>query len=321
MVAPVNTVTTLANPGQREDLEDDIYLIAAEETPFTRNIGKTKVTARGHEWQIRDLRSPDGDNARLEGSDTGTLAAPNLTDRVGNYCQIYWESGGVSATTEAVDLAGRDSEFEEQKLIKGKEMARDIEASIIGNRASQNETSAPQPRHTAGALAWLESNTNRGAGGADGGWDTGFLVEAATNGDTRAFSEAQVKDVLATAFSNGARMTQGYMGPTHKQQFSAFAGIADIRVNAPARSGQATIVAAADVYRSDFGDITLIPHAYALTRDSLFIDPEYWAVGTLRPVQSKDLAVTGDNMRFELTAEKCLVARNEKGGSVVADLA
>jgi hypothetical protein len=34
---------------------------------------------------------------------------------------------------------------------------------------------------------------------------------------------------MATAFSNGGKPTQAYMGPTHKQQFSAFTGIADIR--------------------------------------------------------------------------------------------
>src|SRR5690606_6044171 len=124
----------------------------------------------------------------------------------------------------------------------------------------------------------------------------------------------------ATAFTNGARLKMAFMGATHKQQFSAFAGIADIRVNAPAR-GQATILAAADVYRSDFGDVQIVPHAYGLTRDALFIDPDYWSKGTLRRMSSYALAKTGDNERFQMIEENCLICENELGGAVISDLA
>lgn len=318
MAAPTNTVTTLDNPGQREDLEDIIYRITPEETPFLSAIDTKKAKARMHEWQTRTLAAPDPTNARLEGDDVGTLDAPNLTTRRGILCQIWDKSGGVSGTTEVVDKAGRDSELAEQKMLKGIEIRRDIEARFIGNYAS-NDESGSTPRRTAGALAWITTNANRGSGGSDGGWSSGGLVTAATNGTQRTFTETLVKDVMATAFSNGAKLKQAFMGPTHKQQFSAFAGIADIRVNAPAR-GQATIVAAADVYRSDFGDIAITPHAYGLTRDSLFIDPDYWAKGTLRRMSSYALAKTGDNERFQMIEENCLICENELAGAVIADL-
>jgi hypothetical protein len=77
------------------------------------------------------------------------------------------------------------------------------------------------------------------------------------------------------------------MGATHKQQFSAFTGIADIRVDAGKTSATTRIVGAADVYVSDFGSITFIPHAYGLTRDCLIIDPEMWAVATLDGMQDR----------------------------------
>jgi hypothetical protein len=64
----------------------------------------------------------------------------------------------------------------------------------------------------------------------------------------------------------------------------------------------ATIYGAADVYVSDFGAITLIPHPYGLTRDCLIIDPKMWAVATLDGVKSKELAKTGDNDQFLITA-------------------
>jgi len=316
MAAPSNTTTTLVSIGNREDLENVIYRVVAEETPFVSNIGKDKATATYHEWQTETLRAPAA-NAALEGDDVSTLNAPNLTTRVGNRCQIFTESGGVSMTQEEVNKAGRDSELARQKLLKGKEVARDIELRFIGNNAS-NVESGSTPRRSAGALAWLTSNVSRGAGGSSGGF-AGGTVSAATNGTQRSFTEALVKSVLATAFSNGARLSQAYMGPTHKQQFSAFTGIADIRADVSGKR-QATIYGAADVYVSDFGDLTLIPHPYGLTRDCLIIDPDMFAVGTLRPMKTTPLAKSGDNERFLMTAEKTLICRNERGAAVVADL-
>ncbi len=317
MTAPTNTATTLVSKGNREDLEDVIYRVAAEETPFTQNIGTTKATAIKHEWQVEALASPDPTNAALEGDDVASLDAPNLTVRVGNVCQIFTKKGGVSRTQEVVDKAGRDSELERQKVLKGIELRRDMEARFIGNFAS-NDESGGTPRRSGGALAWLSTNVSRGAGGASGGFSAG-QVAAATNGTQRAFTEALVKAVLNTAYANGGRPSQAYMGPTHKQQFSAFTGIASIRKDAPA-SKPAVIIGAADVYVSDFGNITLIPHAYGLTRDCLLIDPEKMAVGALDGVRSKPLAASGDSEKFLLTAEKTLVCRNEKAHAVIADL-
>ena len=317
MAAPTNTVTTVNNIGIREDLENDIYRVAPEKTPFTSNIGKTKATSTFHEWQTEDLAAVDASNFQLEGDDVGTLDSPNLTTRVANYCQIFRKSGGVAGTQEAVSLAGRADEMDRQKMLQGMALKRDVEARMIGNFAS-NAQSGGTPRKVAGALAWITSNDSRGAGGSDGGYSSG-TVTAATNGTQRTFTEVLVKAMLATAFGNGAMFSQAYMGGTHKQQFSAFTGIADIRSDVSGK-GQATIYGAADVYVSDFGAITLIPHPYGLTRDALFIDPSMVAVGTLRPVASKVLASAGDNEKFLLVTEKTLVVRNQKGLGVVADL-
>jgi hypothetical protein len=318
MAAPTNTLTgETPNVGAREDLEDVIYRVAPEDTLFTSNIGKSKAKAVVHEWQTETLATPSATNAQLEGDDVGTLDAPNLTTRLKNICQIFRKTGGVSDTQEVVDLAGRADEMDRQKVLKGIELRRDVEARFIGNFASVEEDGATT-RKSAGALAWLTSNDSRGAGGSDGGYSAG-IVAAATNGTQRTFTEALVKTVLATAFGNGGKPSQAYMSGTHKQQFSAFTGIADIRTNVSG-SSQATIYGAADVYVSDFGAITLIPVPYGLTRDCLLIDPKMWSVATLRGVQAKMLAKSGDNERFLMTAEKSLTCKNEKASAVIADL-
>ena len=317
MSAPSNTVTTLTNVGDREDLEDVIYRVAPEETPFIPNIGKTSATAVFHEWQTETLATPVSTNAQLEGDDISSFDAPNLTTRVGNYNQIARKSFVVSRTAEIVDKAGRKSEVNRQKVLKGIELRRDIEMRVIGNYGS-NAESGSTTRKTAGALAWLQSNTSKGAGGADGGFSTG-VVSAATNGTQRTFTETLVKAVLSSAFSNGARPKQAYMGPTQKQEFSAFTGIADIRAEATGAK-MATIYGAADVYVSDFGNLALIPHPYGLTRDVLLADPEYFALGVLDGVKSKQLSDTGDSTKFMLTQESCLVCRNEKAHAVIRDV-
>jgi hypothetical protein len=318
MTAPTNTITSVTpNVGMREDLENVIYRVAPEETPFTTAIGTVKATNINHEWQTETLAAPNAANAKLEGDDVSTLDAANLTTRVGNYCQILEKSGGVSRTQQKVDLAGRADELDRQKILKGKEIKRDFEMRAIGNYASNAESGATT-RKLGGALAWLTSNVSRGAGGSSGGFSAG-VVAAATNGTQRTPTESLVKGALATGFSNGARPTLGFMGGVDKQAFSTFTGIADIRVDAKAGK-QATIIGAADVYTGDFSNITLIPHPYALTRDMLFIDPDFWAVATLDGISTVPLAKTGDSDKFMMTMEKSLVSRNEKGSVVVADL-
>jgi len=316
MAAPANLVTTLNTVGQREDLEDVIYRVAPEKTPFISSIGKVKVKARYHEWQVEDLATPNPENAKLEG-DEATLEAGNQPQRVGNYCQIFSKTVGVSRTDDVVDLAGRDKESTRQTVIKGIEIRRDMEAAFLQNRASQNESGA-NPRKAAGALAWLTTNVSRGAGGANGGFSAG-IVAAATNGTQRTFTEALFKTVMALSFTNGASPSIAMVGATTKQQFSAFTGIASIRADVKGRN-QATIISGADYYVSDFGTVAIVPHPYALSRDCFVYDPDYWAVGTLDGFQKSELAKTGDSTKWLMTHEATLVAKNQKSSGVVADL-
>lgn len=317
MAAPTNTATTLTTIGIREDLENVIYRVAPEEVPFTANIGTAKATNTKHDWQTEGLANANANNAQLEGDDISTLDSPNNTTRLENYCQIFRKTGGVSATQDAVITAGRDDEMDRQKVLKGIELKRDIEARAIGNYAS-NAESGGTARGTAGALAWGVTNTSVGSGGSNGGY-SGGVVSAATNGTQRNFTESLVKSGMASAFSSGGKPTQAYMGGTQKQEWSSFTGIAEIRTDAPGKK-MATIIGAADVYVSDFGTITLIPHPYGLTRDVLIIDPTMWGIATLRGMQAAPLAKTGDSERFIITKECAVVARNEKSSVFIRDL-
>jgi hypothetical protein len=322
MSAPSNTTTTLVSIGNREDLENVIYRTDPSQTPFINNIGTSKAKAIFHEWQTEALATPSATaSTALEGDDT-TNTSPNLTTRVGNYCQINKKGYGVSGTQEVVDKAGRASEITRQRTLKGLEIKRDLELRVTGNFASLVESGATT-RKTAGIQAWLTSNVSRGSGGSSGGFSAG-IVAAATDGTQRTFTEDLVKTVMASCYTNGGKPNQIYMGPTHKQQFSAFTGIAEIRKDAPGAK-MATIIAAVDVYVSDFGNLAAVAHPYGpgvvtSQRSAIVVDPDMAAIGTLRGWMDEELSKTGDSEKRQVLAEKCLVIRNEKAHGVIADL-
>jgi hypothetical protein len=320
MTAPTNTVLTTTLVGQREDLEDVIYRVSPEETPFSTAIGKRDVSARYVEWQTEVLATPVSTNAQLEGDDYAAEAGNNPT-RVGNFCQISAKAFTISRTADVVDKAGRDTETARHKAIRGLELRRDIEARAIANVASNNE-SGSTPRRSAGALAWVTTNDSRGATGSDGGF-SGGTVSAATNGTQRALSEALVRTVVANLFnSRGGSTSRGYqamMSIAQKQIWSQFTGVAGIRANVSGNS-MATITSAADTYVSDAGVITLIPHPYFSARDVLVFDPDMWAMGTLDGMKTKMLGSTGDAEKYLITKEWTLISRNERASAVIADL-
>jgi hypothetical protein len=316
MAAPVNLTTTLVSVGNREDLSDTIDRVAAEETPLYSAISRTKAADRYHEWLTVGLAT-QAVNAQLEGDSIGDLDAPNLTSRVGNFCQISRKTGGVSRTQEIVDKAGRKSELNRQKILKGLEMRRDIELSLCSKSASRAEAGA-DARLSAGILSWITTNVSRGNGGSGAGFGAG-IVAAPVNGTLRDFSESQVKSVRATAFNNGARATMAFMGMSLKQKFSAFTGIADIRADVKG-ARQATIIAGAEIYVDDVGQLALVPHPYAFSRDCLLLTPDKAAVAMLDGYKTTELAKVGDSERFLMTGEFALECKNQLAHGVVADV-
>lgn len=315
MSAVSGTATTLTTIGIREDLEDTIYRVAPSKTPFTNNVSNGgKATNTYHEWQTETLAAAAA-NAQLEGDDSPSFAtSENKTTRVGNYCQIFRKVGIVSGTDEVVKKAGRASEINRQKVLKGIELRTDMELAWLNNVAS-NQESGGTARHSGGIRSWLTSNTSLGSGGSTTGF-SGGVTTAATPGTTRTLTESLLKSVRATAFGNGATPSQAYMGASTKQTMSGFTGIASIRVDAKPTE-QATIVGAADVYIDDFGKITFIPHQYGVSAAVLLVDPDMVGVATLRGMFTDTLAQTGDAEKFQIIAEKTLVMRNEKAHAMI----
>lgn len=318
MAILTNDFQTYQNVGIREDLSDVIYRVAPEETPFINNIGSASASSTFHEWQNESLASLNLSNASIEG-DTITADAANVPIRVGNRTQISKKTASVSGTNDAVNKAGRGTEMARQIMLKGMELARDQEGIMLQNQASAAGATATA-RTLGGMESWLTSNTSRGVGGSSGGF-SGGTVAAPTDGTQRAFTETLLKAAQLSAFNNGARPTQLYMGGAQKQVFSGFAGIAVNRIDNSPTTGQLTINGAAEIYQGDFGRLTAIPHPYGMrNRTVLGIDPNRVRVATLRPMNNYQLGKQADSNERGMLVEYTLQCDNEKAHFVIADL-
>ena len=304
--------------GAREDLSDVIYNISPTDTPIMSSIGKTKATGVYHEWQTDSLAASTTANALVEGADA-TSATLSPTSRIGNYTQIVGKTVQVSGTLEAVDKAGRKSEKAYQLAKASAEIKRDIETIITANQGQAVGTSNSTARKMGSLLSYIKTNTSKNGTSVTGVDPTTVGVSTRTDGTTRTFTETILKDVIAKVFVSGGTPSVLFVSPAQKQVVSGFTGLAAQRYQVPT-SGQATILAGADLYQSDFGVLSIVPDRFMRTRDALILDPEYAALAYLRPFQTNELARVGDAEKTQILAEFTLEVRNEAAHGGVFDL-
>jgi hypothetical protein len=311
------TYQTYTSIGNREDLSDVIYSISPTDTPIMSSIGKTKATAVYHEWQTDSLAANTTANALVEGATASDITV-SPTTRLGNYTQIVGKTVMVSGTLEAVDKAGRKSEKAYQLAKVSSEIKRDMETIITANQG-QSAGNASTARTLGALLSYIKSNTSKNGTATTGVDPVTVGVSTRTDGTTRTFTEAMLKTVIASVFSAGGTPSALFVSPTQKQVVSGFTGLAAQRYQVPT-TGQATILAGADLYQSDFGVLSIVPDRFMRSRDALVLDPEYAALAFLRPFQTNELARVGDAEKTQILAEFTLEVRNEAAHGGVFDL-
>lgn len=315
MAVPSDTTQTYGVVGRREDLTDVIHDVTPTETPFMSAIGKGVAKNTYHEWQTDALAAASGTNAVVEG-DNPANDAITATVRLGNYTQLSDKVIQVSSSQRESVNAGRGDELSYQLMKRSKELKRDIETRLTGNYASV-AGNASTARECAGFEAWIQTNDSRGATGANTAF-SGGIQAAATDGTQRIFTETLLKDVLQLCWENGGDPSMIMVGAFNKKALSSFAGIADqIRDTG---SKRATIVGAADVYVSDFGQLDIIANRFSRSRSALVVDPSMWKLAYYQRYKTEDLAKTGHSDRKMLSVEFTLESSNEKASGCVADL-
>ena len=315
MAIVANTFTSFDAKGIRESLSDIISSIAPEEVPLQSNIGSKNVSNTYFEWQTDSLNAVDK-TANIDGDDVGSFDSTSATTRVGNYTHILRRTLIVADNLAAQDLAGRNDELSYQLAKRGKEIRRDLEAVLTDNNA-QVAGNSSTARETGGIGAWIATNDVFNT--SDGASPTGNGTNARTDGTQQAFTEAMLKTAMQNAYTAGGEPSILMVGPHNKTVVSGFAGIAAQRYMAP-DNAPTTIIGTADVYMSDFGTLNVVTNRFSRDRDALFLDPEYAAVATLRPIQQVELAKTGDAEKRMIIVEAGLEILNEAAHAGVFDL-
>ena len=309
-----NTFTSFDSVGIREELSNVINNISPEEVPLQSNIGSKNVSNTYFEWQSDSLSAVQT-TAVVDGDDVASFDATSSTTRLGNYTQILRRTVIVADNLGAQNAAGRNDEFAFQIAKRGRELKRDLEATLCLNNAKVAGNSSTA-RETAGLGAWIATNDVFGVGGAS---PTGDGSDARTDGTQADFTETMLKSAMQAAYTAGGQPTLLMVGPFNKTQVSGFAGIAQQRYQAPSNA-PTTIIGAADVYLSDFGTLQVVPNRFQRERDAFLLDPEYAAVAYLRPIQKVDLAKTGDASKAMLLVEAGLEVGTEGAHAGIFDL-
>lgn len=316
---PANTLITPSVVKVKEDVIDQIYNFNPGDAPLMSLIERTSVHNVYTEWQRDSYRTPDPDNAAIEGADA-TYAAQVEPTLLNNRTQIFEDTVSVSNTAEKVKKYGRASEAKRLNMKKMIELKRDQEAAYISHGATVTGTSGVAAE-TRGLYGFI-TNDSFGAGGASPDPTTNT---APTNGTDRAIDETMLKAGLQSAYENGGDASIVLCSPSKKVAISAFTGNVQ-RTNEVGTKKAAVLNAAYDFYRSDFGVTKVIPNrvmaaAVEGLNDTVYIlDADKLANGVLRGFESEQLATVGDAKNWQVRSETMLIVRDEKPLYAIRDL-
>ena len=315
MAQPSNTFDRYDVKGIREDLENVIYDISPEETPFYSSLKKVKASNTYHEWQTDSLRSSAA-NAHIEGDDT-VGEARTATTRLGNYTQIFKNAVIIPDTDEGLDKAGRAAEMAYQVLKIAKEQKLDIEKALFDNNKYE-VGSASAARELAGCGAYVKTNVAN-IGGSGGANPTGSVPgnTARTDGTATVFSQADFDTVMQGIWEAGGNPDTVYLSAFQMNKALDFTGYNNQRSHIEATSK--TVVKAVDIYVTPWGTVEFTPSRENRGRDVWIMDSDMWACGVLRPTKNTELAKTGDSTKRQVLTELTLISKNEAASGLVAD--
>ena len=321
-----STYSVGSGGGNREDLEDTIHELFADENYLQTNLDTVTASATLHEWLGDELVAPNT-NIAIEGDDT-TFATLENPARYNNYLQILDKEFIVSETQEVVNKAGRRSEVGRQGVKKMRELANDMEWTVARNQPG-TAGAAGTGRSMASMESWIGATTASSSAATKVVLATstassttppiasGVPGVAPTDGTTTAALTNTAFDLaLESNYNNGSTTDSVLVSATAKNYINGFTGVATRQIDV-ARGAQASITGAADLYVSNFGVHRIVLHRHVRASVALCIDTSLWAIANLRGWMMTPLAKTGDATKRLMNGEKTLVCRNPNGNSKV----
>ena len=313
-----------------EKVINQLFNIDPTEVIFTSMIEQDTQASSKHEFLEEVLNAPDKDNARIDGADNADDST-NQGTRKFSWCQLTGRGIILGSQAESSDGFGNITKFSRQLRNRTNETRRDREASYLSENASVQPVEATTAGKSAGFFAWVETNTNFGATGADGGFNSGTgVVDAPTAGTTRALSEADIAGVHESAFTAGGNIDCFQMIPALKQKWTDYMFTSSARIGAiytPTQAGGdgATAIGSIQLYESNWGPVEVkanrIMQAEAADRTNLaLVDSSMWVNSVQFDVRAERLAKTGHANKWLVESSWTLLALNEKSSAAVRDV-
>lgn len=315
----------------REDAMEKIWDISGVPLPFTDRVGSGSVTNPRFSWTIDKLAAPVVTGQVVDGADT-TTGPGTLTTRVNNFCEERVKSLGISTRSEVVNSIGNVGSMAYQTMQRLRELKRDVEATCLSNNASRADDGNTNAGRTGALDAWLVTNTSNGAStGANGGFSTTTgLVTGYTAGTKRALNETIFKDLLQAVYLQGGDAMVVMSRPQvirkfSEYQFSSGARVATMTKDNEGAAGPGTVLAAVNVYISDWGTVEIVPNRLQLDVAAgyctLFIlDMALLEISYLQNYKVQPLAKTGLSERAQMVVDFGLRVGNEAGLAAYRDI-
>jgi hypothetical protein len=322
MPAPTNLYASYNLRGAKEGVDDKIYNLSPDKTPFLSSLQSEKTEVRQPEWQEDSYAAPNKDNALIEGDEfAGEARTPTFMMR--NHVQTFSKQIVTSGVANAIAKYGRGSEQDLQTEKAAIELRMDIEAAMLSNNIAVAVGAG-----TAGKMAGLETianvNAQHGASGSTPAPTSGTLPAVApTDGTQRALTQAIFKSGLQAMWNSGADPKVCYLTVGQKETINGFAAsaLAQNRVDI-AKEGKASVIGAVDIYVWETSAISFVPiYNNRLRTRTLFVsDGESAKRVYLRPVSKMQMGKTGDNSKTMLVTDVTLKVTNRIGFLKFADL-
>ena len=294
MAKVANAMTTYQAGGNREDLSDRIYNIDPFDTPGVSMIGRRNVKNRTFDWQTENMPVKDLANAQEEGFElVRSPAVPTV--RQTNLTQISKRDATVSASQEASDAAGKNSEMAHQMALKSKVLKVDVESIAFSRQAKSSDDSTTGIRKTESIPHQIARAPN--SAGTQGthvfGTTTGLPTTStaawADPADVE-FTEDMLGDAMAVAYADGAEPTRLIVPYAIKRGLVHWKG----RESTQVLVGKTEVVATVDVIATDGGRVTAMPSRWLPVDLGLLLDPEYARLAFFRNFRQYPIAKIGD---------------------------
>jgi hypothetical protein len=320
--APAAKTGTGSAISNREDLSNELAILAAEDTPILSLCGKGKATSTFSEWTVDSLASPVTTGIS-EGSDV-TSFSDKFADRarLGNYVQLMRRDYLVSNLQQAVTSVG-PANIAQAEAKSMREIKRDIEATIASDNEMTVENGAGTPYGMRGLGRWIQS-TAQATNPVPAAYRTpaGSIISST-------ISESSFNSLIGSIFSRNGEMNSLTLvaNVALRQLISNFtratpasAGVT-YHVNQDATSKAITL--SVNLYDSDFGLVKIMngnPGCMptGTTNVGYVINPKYLGFNSLIPMGATRLENQGGGERGFVDVAGTLVCKHPQAHGKIA---